>query len=89
MRVYCAMPLSIWSGANVQVAERVGAVPVAGLRLDDLDVFGDGRIDAALRSAFSALLSAPSRSNGGTVVALSRWYQTASAAGTTAGAAAE
>jgi hypothetical protein len=68
------------AGPHVQVAERVGAVPVAGLRLDNPDVFGNGRVDAALRSAFSALLSAPSRSNGGTVVALSPSYQTASAA---------
>ena len=32
-------------GADVQVAERVGAVPVARLGLDDLDVLGDGGVD--------------------------------------------
>ncbi len=34
-------------GADVQVAKRVGAVPVARLGLDDLDVLGDGGIDLA------------------------------------------
>jgi hypothetical protein len=35
-------------GAYVQVAERIGAVPITGLGLDDLDVLRDGRIDASL-----------------------------------------
>ena len=34
-------------GAHVEIAERVGAVPVARLRLDHLDVLGDGDVDLA------------------------------------------
>ena len=34
-------------GAHVEIAQRVGAVPVARLGLDDLDVFGDGGVDLA------------------------------------------
>ena len=68
-------------GAYVQIAKRVGAVPVARLRLDDLDVLGDGRVDACpCFNAFSAPFSAASRSNGGTVMALRQWYQTGSLA---------
>ena len=47
MRVYCCEALLDLLGADVQVAERVGAVPVARLRLDDLDVLGDGGVDRA------------------------------------------
>ena len=34
-------------GADVEVAQGVGAVPVARLGLDDLDVLGDGGVDLA------------------------------------------
>ena len=34
-------------GAHVQIAERVRAVPIAGLGLDHLDVLGDGHVDLA------------------------------------------
>ena len=34
-------------GAYVEIAQRVGAVPVARLGLDDLDVLGDGGVDLA------------------------------------------
>jgi hypothetical protein len=34
-------------GADVEVSERVGAVPVAGLGFDDFDVLGDGGVDLA------------------------------------------
>ncbi len=34
-------------GAHVEIAQRVGAVPVARLRLDDLDVFDDRGVDLA------------------------------------------
>ena len=47
MRVYCSSALVDLLGADVQVAQRVGAVPVARLGLDDLDVLGDGGVDLA------------------------------------------
>ena len=47
MRVYCSRPFLDLLGADVQVAQGVGAVPIARLGLDNLDVLGDGGVDLA------------------------------------------
>ncbi len=39
-------------GANVEIAECVRAVPVARLLFDNPDIFGNGRVDAALTQGF-------------------------------------
>ena len=59
MRVYCGEALVELVGADVEVAERVGAVPVARLRLDDLHVLCDGSVDAALLECFFRALERP------------------------------
>jgi hypothetical protein len=44
------------SGPDVEIAERVGAVPIAGLGFDNLDVFSDRCVDLAkLQGLFGAL----------------------------------
>ena len=68
MRTYWPILVHL-PGADVEVAERVGAVPVARLGLDDAEVFRDGRVDAALPQRFLGALERPSRSNGGTAMA--------------------
>ena len=42
------------SGAEVQVAEEIGGVPIPGLFLDNSDVLADGGVEAALAKEFFA-----------------------------------
>ena len=48
MRVKCSIAALELSGAHEQVADRVDGAPVAGLFLDDLQVFGDRLVEPAL-----------------------------------------
>ena len=48
MSLYSAIALSIWPGAEVQVAQRVGGIPVGGLILDDRAVLRNGQIELPL-----------------------------------------
>ncbi len=40
------------TGAEIQVSQRVGSIPVGGLILDDLAVLRDGRIELPLAEQF-------------------------------------
>jgi hypothetical protein len=44
---------------DVQVTQGVGAVPVPGLRVDNLDVLGNGGLDAALPQRLLGALERP------------------------------
>ena len=70
-------------GADVEIAERVGGVPVARLILDEAQILRDGRFELALAEQLLGVLECGGAIDGHWI---SQSYQTASAGGTIGGA---